>query len=219
MSDGDTLTLTFPPVPAYVGTARLFFETPWTSNPSEDPNLHLMDFTLDEEQKEIRDWVRTFVRKEIVPLEPTTISRRYRTGAVTIGPQMAVDAPKAVEDRAPTTAAPGEAPSTPWWIHCESISPAIELFCPPGISVAADRRHFDEVRDAAEDIVRDVLREVGYGSGALDVDPGARGVLAREHTRRAAEASREPADGGRDRLREERAQHRHTHEHHHQVIG
>ncbi|RIV41174.1 family 43 glycosylhydrolase [Micromonospora radicis] len=31
-----------------VGTARLFFETPWTSTPAADPNLHLMDFTLDD---------------------------------------------------------------------------------------------------------------------------------------------------------------------------
>ncbi|TWP48134.1 acyl-CoA dehydrogenase [Lentzea tibetensis] len=38
-----------------------------------------MDFTLDEEQKEIRDWVRTFVRKEIVPLEPEVL-RRERAG-------------------------------------------------------------------------------------------------------------------------------------------
>ncbi|NDO89895.1 family 43 glycosylhydrolase [Cellulosimicrobium composti] len=31
-----------------VGTARLFFETPWTSNPSADPAVHLMDFVLDD---------------------------------------------------------------------------------------------------------------------------------------------------------------------------
>ncbi|MDG4832192.1 family 43 glycosylhydrolase [Solwaraspora sp. WMMD1047] len=31
-----------------VSTARLFFETPWTSTPSTDPDLHLMDFTLDD---------------------------------------------------------------------------------------------------------------------------------------------------------------------------
>ncbi|MFF0717934.1 family 43 glycosylhydrolase [Micromonospora sp. NPDC003816] len=31
-----------------VGTARLFFETPWTSDPGADANLHLMDFTLDD---------------------------------------------------------------------------------------------------------------------------------------------------------------------------
>ncbi|HEX6342434.1 acyl-CoA dehydrogenase family protein [Umezawaea sp.] len=34
-----------------------------------------MDFTLDEEQREIRDWVRTFVRKEIIPLEPEVLRR------------------------------------------------------------------------------------------------------------------------------------------------
>ncbi|MEU4807541.1 acyl-CoA dehydrogenase family protein [Actinosynnema sp. NPDC023587] len=38
-----------------------------------------MDFALDEEQREIRDWVRTFVRKEIVPLEPEVL-RRERAG-------------------------------------------------------------------------------------------------------------------------------------------
>ncbi|MFU8876299.1 family 43 glycosylhydrolase [Micromonospora sp. SL4-19] len=31
-----------------VSTARLFFETPWTSNPSADPSFHLMDFKLDD---------------------------------------------------------------------------------------------------------------------------------------------------------------------------
>lgn len=31
-----------------VATARLFFETPWTSNPSADPATHLMDFVLDD---------------------------------------------------------------------------------------------------------------------------------------------------------------------------
>ncbi|WP_265520496.1 family 43 glycosylhydrolase [Oerskovia flava] len=31
-----------------VTTARLFFETPWTANPSADPGTHLMDFTLDD---------------------------------------------------------------------------------------------------------------------------------------------------------------------------
>ncbi|WDZ83759.1 family 43 glycosylhydrolase [Micromonospora cathayae] len=31
-----------------VSTARLFFETPWTSTPSADPALHLMDFSLDD---------------------------------------------------------------------------------------------------------------------------------------------------------------------------
>ncbi|MET8045709.1 family 43 glycosylhydrolase [Micromonospora sp. NPDC005215] len=31
-----------------VSTARLFFETPWTATPATDPDLHLMDFTLDD---------------------------------------------------------------------------------------------------------------------------------------------------------------------------
>ncbi|WP_325048808.1 family 43 glycosylhydrolase [Micromonospora craterilacus] len=36
------------PATQSVSTARLFFETPWTSNPSSDPNVHLMDFKLDD---------------------------------------------------------------------------------------------------------------------------------------------------------------------------
>jgi acyl-CoA dehydrogenase len=38
-----------------------------------------MDFSLSAEQREIRDWVRTFVRKEIMPLEPEVL-RRERHG-------------------------------------------------------------------------------------------------------------------------------------------
>ena len=33
------------------------------------------------------------------------------------------------------------------------------------------RHHFDEVEDAAKDLVREVLREVGYTSAASDIDP------------------------------------------------
>ncbi|MEU8388655.1 family 43 glycosylhydrolase [Micromonospora sp. NPDC048843] len=36
------------PTTQSVSTARLFFETPWTSTPSTDPALHLMDFKLDD---------------------------------------------------------------------------------------------------------------------------------------------------------------------------
>ncbi|WP_329793641.1 acyl-CoA dehydrogenase family protein [Lentzea sp. DG1S-22] len=54
-----------------------------------------MDFTLDEEQKEIRDWVRTFVRKEIVPLEPEVL-RRERAGR----PGLGRDELKALQDKA-----------------------------------------------------------------------------------------------------------------------
>jgi acyl-CoA dehydrogenase len=39
----------------------------------------MVDFSLTEEQREVRDWVRTFVRKEIIPLEPEVL-RRERTG-------------------------------------------------------------------------------------------------------------------------------------------
>jgi len=38
-----------------------------------------MDFTLDAEEKEVRDWVRTFVRRELIPLEPEVL-RRERLG-------------------------------------------------------------------------------------------------------------------------------------------
>jgi acyl-CoA dehydrogenase len=38
-----------------------------------------MDFTLSTEEKEVRDWVRTFVRREVVPLEPEVL-RRERAG-------------------------------------------------------------------------------------------------------------------------------------------
>ena len=37
-----------------------------------------MDFDLSAEEREIRDWVRTFVRKEIVPLEPQVLERERR---------------------------------------------------------------------------------------------------------------------------------------------
>src|SRR5687768_2146946 len=54
-----------------------------------------MDFTLDAEQKEIRDWVRTFVRKEIVPLEPEVL-RRERAGQ----PGLPKDELKELQDKA-----------------------------------------------------------------------------------------------------------------------
>jgi len=38
-----------------------------------------MDFTLSTEESEVRDWVRTFVRREIMPLEPEVL-RRERVG-------------------------------------------------------------------------------------------------------------------------------------------
>ncbi len=37
-----------------------------------------MDLTLSDEEREIRDWVRTFVRKEIMPLEPDVLVRERR---------------------------------------------------------------------------------------------------------------------------------------------
>jgi acyl-CoA dehydrogenase len=37
-----------------------------------------MDLTLTDEEREIRDWVRTFVTRELVPLEPTVLERERR---------------------------------------------------------------------------------------------------------------------------------------------
>jgi len=37
-----------------------------------------MDLTLSDEEREVRDWVRTFVRKEIIPLEPEALARERR---------------------------------------------------------------------------------------------------------------------------------------------
>jgi len=37
-----------------------------------------MDLNLSEEEREVREWVRTFVRKEIIPLEPEVLSRERR---------------------------------------------------------------------------------------------------------------------------------------------
>src|SRR5215218_2949931 len=34
-----------------------------------------MDLSLNDEEREIRDWVRTFVTREIMPLEPTVLER------------------------------------------------------------------------------------------------------------------------------------------------
>ena len=37
-----------------------------------------MDLSLSPEEREIRDWVRTFVTKEIIPLEQTVLERERR---------------------------------------------------------------------------------------------------------------------------------------------
>lgn len=37
-----------------------------------------MDLSLSDEEREIRDWVRTFVRKEVIPLEPDVLARERR---------------------------------------------------------------------------------------------------------------------------------------------
>src|SRR5665647_3925795 len=38
----------------------------------------VMDLNLSEEEREVREWVRTFVRKEIIPLEPEVLNRERR---------------------------------------------------------------------------------------------------------------------------------------------
>ena len=37
-----------------------------------------MDLSLSEEEREIRDWVRTFVTREVMPLEQTVLERERR---------------------------------------------------------------------------------------------------------------------------------------------
>lgn len=37
-----------------------------------------MDFSLSDEERQIRDWVRTFVRREVVPLESEVLRRERR---------------------------------------------------------------------------------------------------------------------------------------------
>src|SRR4051812_50183888 len=37
-----------------------------------------MDLTLTDEEREIREWVRTFVSKELMPLEPQVLERERR---------------------------------------------------------------------------------------------------------------------------------------------
>jgi acyl-CoA dehydrogenase len=54
-----------------------------------------MDLTLSDEEREIRDWVRTFVRKEIMPLEPEVLARERRHE-----PGITRDELKALQDKA-----------------------------------------------------------------------------------------------------------------------
>jgi acyl-CoA dehydrogenase len=45
-----------------------------------------MDFALSDEERAIRDTVRSFVRKELLPLEPEAL-RRERAGQVGVEPE------------------------------------------------------------------------------------------------------------------------------------
>jgi acyl-CoA dehydrogenase len=49
-----------------------------------------MDLTLNDEEREIRDWVRTFVRKEIMPLEQEVLARE-RAGERGLAPEQLKD--------------------------------------------------------------------------------------------------------------------------------
>ena len=54
-----------------------------------------MDLSLTDEEREIRDWVRTFVTKELMPLEPQVLEReRNNERGVTL------DEVKALQDKA-----------------------------------------------------------------------------------------------------------------------
>jgi acyl-CoA dehydrogenase len=54
-----------------------------------------MDLSLSDEEREIRDWVRTFVRKEVMPLEPDVLARE-RAG----DPGLSVEELGALQDKA-----------------------------------------------------------------------------------------------------------------------
>ena len=54
-----------------------------------------MDLTLTDEEREIRDWVRTFVTKELMPLEPQVLERE-RNGER----GFTLDEVKALQDKA-----------------------------------------------------------------------------------------------------------------------
>src|SRR3954451_10806666 len=54
-----------------------------------------MDLTLSDEEREIREWVRTFVRREIMPLEPDVLSRERRHEPALTAPEL-----RALQDKA-----------------------------------------------------------------------------------------------------------------------
>jgi acyl-CoA dehydrogenase len=54
-----------------------------------------MDLTLTDEEREIRDWVRTFVRREVMPLEPDVLARERRNE-----PGLTVEELAALQDKA-----------------------------------------------------------------------------------------------------------------------
>ena len=48
-----------------------------------------MDLTLTQEEREIREWVRTFVRNEILPLEQDVLARERRNEPGLTGAELA----------------------------------------------------------------------------------------------------------------------------------
>src|SRR5437763_13965209 len=47
--------------------------------PATRKDCKMVDFSLSETERDIRDWVRNFVRRELMPLEPEVL-RRERAG-------------------------------------------------------------------------------------------------------------------------------------------
>src|SRR4051794_37045908 len=43
-----------------------------------DEGVHMVDLALSDDEREIRSWVRTFVTKELLPLEPDALARERR---------------------------------------------------------------------------------------------------------------------------------------------
>src|SRR3954468_9875607 len=54
-----------------------------------------MDLTLSDEEREVREWVRTFVRREVVPLEPDVLARERRHEPGLSAPEL-----RALQDKA-----------------------------------------------------------------------------------------------------------------------
>ncbi len=78
------------PVPAGAGVRRA--RSPCSADPRRVAG---MDLTLSDEEREIREWVRTFVTKELMPLEPEVLERERRGEA-----GITLDEVSAMQDKA-----------------------------------------------------------------------------------------------------------------------